>query len=104
MSASLQITDHNNGTNPDGTGTAATLPVIHLGFDVPCAGTNDSSIGAECAVETSSEAVLGAGATPATKRTLWELGRIDVTDGGPDGDGSTQGDNALFMDQGLFVP
>jgi hypothetical protein len=36
---------------------------------------------------------------------VMELGKIDVTDGGPDGDPSTSSDQStLFLTQGLFVP
>jgi len=46
---------------------------------------------------------LTPGALVNGKRAIFELGRIDVHDGGADGDGST-GPNQLFMTQGLFVP
>ena len=36
-------------------------------------------------------------------RAIWELGRIEVWDGGPDGDVDTA-DNDLFATQGLFIP
>ena len=35
---------------------------------------------------------------------LWELGEIDVFDGGADGQAETTGDNTLFERQGVFVP
>jgi hypothetical protein len=36
-------------------------------------------------------------------RAIWQLGRMEVWDGGPDGDVDTA-DNSLFATQGLFVP
>ena len=38
------------------------------------------------------------------KRQIWQIERVRVTDGGPDGDAVTQGDNELFAAQGLFIP
>jgi hypothetical protein len=37
-------------------------------------------------------------------RTSWEFSRLQVWDGGADGDWSTKVDNTLFAVQGLFVP
>jgi hypothetical protein len=37
------------------------------------------------------------------KRAIWELGQIEVFDGGSDGLTST-GDNTVFARQGVFVP
>ena len=36
-------------------------------------------------------------------RAIWELGQVEVRDGGPDGDADTP-DNAVFARQGIFVP
>ena len=40
----------------------------------------------------------------AGNRAIWELGEIDVFDGGPDGQAATTSGNTLFAQQGLFVP
>ena len=37
-------------------------------------------------------------------RTIWELDKLRVYDGGPDGDADTEADNSLFATQGVFVP
>ncbi len=37
------------------------------------------------------------------KRAIWELGQIEVSDGGSDGLASTE-DNTVFARQGVFVP
>jgi hypothetical protein len=36
-------------------------------------------------------------------RTIWQLGQIEVLDGGADGQASTN-DNTVFARQGVFVP
>ena len=38
------------------------------------------------------------------KRALWQLGAIEVLDGGSDGDADTPGGNTVFLRQGFFVP
>ena len=36
--------------------------------------------------------------------TTWQLGQVQVYDGGSDSDGNTLGDNTLFADEGVFAP
>jgi hypothetical protein len=49
--------------------------------------------------------VIGhAGAIKEASRAIWQLGEINVYDGGSDGIGSTTADNTLFLTQGVFVP
>lgn len=95
---SIQITDRANGPSGD----AATGKVISFPITVPCSATADATVGSTCAVSTTFDAV-----TPGTvlenKRSIWELGQIQVFDGGPDGVASTAG-NSLFAVQGVFVP
>jgi len=43
------------------------------------------------------------GAVKETQRTIWELGQMQVNDGGPDGNAATE-PNAPFARQGIFVP
>ena len=50
------------------------------------------------------EAVIRACIAREDKRAVWQLGKVQVYDGGADGDADTAGDNTLFMEQGLFVP
>ena len=38
------------------------------------------------------------------QRAVWELGQVQVYDGGADGDADTTGDNTLFAVQGTFTP
>jgi hypothetical protein len=75
---------------------------VPLSFNIPCAGTPGPEGGA-CNLATTADAIL-AGVVKEGKRAIWELSAIEVFDGGPDGDGDTQGDNTLFAQQGLFAP
>ena len=70
---------------------------------MPCAATPaDATIGSTCSVSTTFDAVTP-GSVPEGKRSIWELGQVQVFDGGPDGVASTPG-NSLFAVQGVFVP
>ena len=73
-----------------------------FGFAVPCAPTTDTNIGSACAVSTTFDAVVP-GAIAEARRAIWQLGQVQVMDGGLDGDVDTAV-NTLFMTQGVFVP
>lgn len=93
----VRITDRNNtGAGP------ATVSDTELGITIPCTATAASNIGASCATLTTVEAVVP-GAITENTRSIWELGKLRVDDGGPDGLASTAG-NSPFMVQGVFVP
>lgn len=62
-----------------------------------------AGVGSTCSASTSADAVVP-GITPEFKRAVWQLGQVEIYDGGEDGDGDTTGDNTLFATQGLFVP
>jgi hypothetical protein len=102
VDAALRITDRNNTPNPGGPG-AATVSDTHFPVTVPCATTSDTTVGSTCSVSSAANAVLP-GSVSAGQRAIWELGQVQVYDGGADGVASTAADNTLFMDQGLFVP
>jgi glucose/arabinose dehydrogenase len=99
----LRVTDRSNGgasfTQP-GTGDT-TFP-----FEVPCtanqAGSSITSVGGTCSVVTRANAVVP-GAVQPTKRGNWELGQIELTDGGADGS-TASAVNTVFARQGVFVP
>ena len=80
----------------------ATVTDFDLEFAVPCATTPSTSVGATCSVTTSAEAVTP-GMVVERARSIWQVGRIEVDDGGPDGLASTN-DNDPFVVQGFFVP
>ena len=78
---SLRITDRANGLSGADTGTVqdATFPVT-----VPCAATSDPAIGGTCDLNTTLNSIVP-GAVAAGNRAIWQLGQIDVSDGGADG-------------------
>jgi glucose/arabinose dehydrogenase len=100
-SVPTRITDKDNpppaGGAPDGTMTDNQIAVT-----VPCGATPDPSVGSTCSVTTTVDAVTS-GAVKEGMRANWQMGQIEVFDGGPDGDGDTT-PNTLFAKQGIFVP
>ena len=97
----IRITDLDNAP-PAGGSSAATTQDATFAWTVPCATTASTSIGSDCSATTTAEAVTP-GAIKEGERAIWQLGQIDVTDGGPDGVVSTN-DNTVFARQGVFVP
>jgi hypothetical protein len=95
----IRITDKLNGLSPIDTGTVQDAP---FPVTVPCTATGTTTIGSTCALTTTADAVVP-GAVREIKRTMWQLDKIFVMDGGPDGVVATD-DNSLFATQGLFVP
>ncbi len=89
----LRITDRASGM--------LTLEDLTLPVRVPCAATA-ASAGATCSVSTTLDA-LTPGLVDEGARAVWQLGAVEVLDGGPDGDAATPG-NAVFARQGVFVP
>ena len=69
---------------------------------MPCATTADTTIGSTCAVTTTADTVLP-GAVKESRRAIWELGQVQVFDGGADGVAATA-PNTLYMVQGSFAP
>jgi hypothetical protein len=95
----LQITDRNSGPAGD---ESATVEEFSYRFTVPCQATSSTTIGATCDISTTADA-LAPGAVKESLRTLWQLGQVQLFDGGSDGVASTE-PNALFETQGVFVP
>jgi Tol biopolymer transport system component len=106
----LRITDRlNTPPGPDGVpGTANGV----LEMPVQCTGTANTGIGSTCSLSTTLDALLP-GAVREGKRSVWELGQIHVRDAGPNGTGYESpacppdcgdGDETLFLRQGVFVP
>jgi hypothetical protein len=96
----VQITDRFNGPAQDEPGTVQTTP---FGFTVPCAATASTTVGGSCSLSTSFNAIMP-GSVVESGRSIWELGQVQVFDGGADGLASTPGDNTVFERQGVFVP
>ena len=55
------------------------------------------------AVATTANAVVP-GSVVKGQRAIWQLGQVQVYDGGADGVASTTAGNTLFMDEGIFIP
>jgi hypothetical protein len=98
LDTSIRVIDRNNG--PSETGTMQDTP---FRVTVPCAATGDTTIGSTCSVDTTADAVIGAGAITEGKRTIWQMGQVRVNDGGSDGLASTT-PNGLYLVQGVAVP
>jgi hypothetical protein len=95
----LRITDMSSGAS--GTDPATTVDAP-LRITIPCSATS-SADGSTCSITTTADTVVP-GAVPEGRRSIWELGPVEVFDGGADGLASSAGDNSLFERQGLFVP
>jgi hypothetical protein len=93
----LRITDRYNGPSEVGTGQDTSF-----GVTVPCAGTASTAVGSACSIDTTADAVLP-GVVKEVRRSIWQLGQVQVFDGGADGVVSTT-PNTLFAVQGIFVP
>jgi Tol biopolymer transport system component len=101
-SVDMQATDKNNTPNPGGPG-AATTQSFPLGFSAPCVPTDDTTVGSVCSASTTANALIP-GLVKGGLRSLWQLGQVQVFDGGSDSDGDTLADNTLFADEGVFAP
>jgi len=93
----LRITDRYNGPSEVGT-----VQDTSFGVTVPCAGTAATGVGSTCSIDTTADAVLP-GVVKELRRSIWQLGQVQVFDGGADGVVSTN-PNTLFAVQGVFVP
>jgi dipeptidyl aminopeptidase/acylaminoacyl peptidase len=100
--ASLQITDQSNTPYPGGSGPG-TVQGTKFPVTVPCAPTASTTVGSTCSVVTTANTVLP-GSVQAGGRAIWELGQVQIYDGGADGDADTAADNTPYATQGIFVP
>ena len=110
MPTGLRITDRLN-TPPGpvgGPGTGGAQLELPFG----CAVTADPASGAACTLSTTVDSIIP-GAIREGKRAVWELGQFHVRDAGPNGTGYESpacpptcgdGDETLFLRQGVFVP
>jgi hypothetical protein len=95
----IRITDRLNGSAPVDPGTVQDIPFTFTGT---CTPTSDTAIGSSCTADTTADALLP-GAITEGARTIWQVGTVEVWDGGSDGDVDTR-PNTLFERQGVFVP
>jgi hypothetical protein len=93
----LRIVDRDSGPDLVGVTQDSTYS-----FAVPCTSTAATNVGSNCTLNTTADSLV-----PNTikegVRSLWQLGRIDVMDGGADGVASTD-PNTRYLTQGYFVP
>jgi hypothetical protein len=95
----LRITDRYSGEYLDSAATTADSP---FGFNIDCTATAGPA-GSDCNVATSADAVM-TDVVKEGQRAVWRLDKVQVFDGGADGDADTEGDNTLFAVQGAFAP
>jgi hypothetical protein len=95
-----RVTDRSAGYSANQPGTIEDL--FAFPFTIPCAATPDPGTGGACALDTTFDAVVP-GVIKERNRAIWQLGQIEVRDGGADGIASTD-DNTVFAKQGIFVP
>lgn len=89
---SVQITDRQNTPQPGGPG-AGTVTDTTYSFPIPCATTQDQTVGSTCSTLTTAEAFVP-GLIAERRRSVWALGSLAIYD--PAGE--------VFMTQGVFVP
>jgi hypothetical protein len=76
---------------------------VPLLFTVPCTGTPTvDTIGSTCSLNSTVDSLVP-GAVKELKRAIWQLGQVQVNDGGADGLAATP-DNSAFLREGIFVP
>jgi hypothetical protein len=104
---SLQVTDRQNGTLGSAAGTVSEVP---LDIPIDCTPTADLVTGSDCEANTTADA-LDPGIVRELSRSVWGFGQFEVLDAGPNGTGYDDcpptcgdGDEQVFMRQGLFVP
>jgi hypothetical protein len=107
MRSDLQITDNSNAQETPEPGTVQT---IKHQAPVDCVATASTTTGASCSLNTTADALVP-GTVTEEKRSVWQLGQIEVRDAGPNGTGYANcptvcgdGDETTFLRQGVFVP
>ena len=98
----LRMTDKWNATTAGGGPDSATVTDFTFPIPVSCASTAATSEGSTCETQTDALYIFP-GSVKDGKRAVWQMGQVEVFDGGPDGDIETPG-NSLFAVQGIFVP
>ncbi len=98
----VRITDKHNDEFAGGGTDPATVNDFPLNVPVTCAATPDTTVGGACGVATTLDAVVPSLIKEGV-RSSWQLGQVQLFDGGSDGLVSTA-PNTLFARQGVFVP
>jgi hypothetical protein len=107
VSVSLRVTDNQNAAEQPDPGTGQDFP---FEFALQCAATADTTRGSDCNLTTTTDALIPAAVTE-SKRSIWGMGQVIVKDAGPNGTGLAScpptcgdGDETVFLRQGVFVP
>jgi hypothetical protein len=95
----VQITDL---TNAPETPEPGTMQTIKYQAQVNCIGTVSTSTGSTCDLNTTVNALVP-GTIVEGRRTMWQLGQVEIKDAGPDGIPGNL-DDTIFARQGVFVP
>ncbi len=95
----MRLIDKYSGSTPV---DAATMTDFTASFPASCTATADTTVGASCATSTTADALVP-GLVVEGARAIWQLGAIEVLDGGADDIAATS-PNTPFMRQGIFVP
>jgi hypothetical protein len=107
VTSPLTITDNANAAETPEPGTTQEQS---FQFPVQCTVTVDTTRGGECNLTTTYDALIP-GAVTERQRAIWALGQVQVKDAGPNGTGYAScpptcgdGDETVFLRQGIFVP
>ena len=99
LDSTMRITDRINGTYGS---QPATVQDVDFPVTFSCTATASTTAGSTCGTVTTFNAVVP-GAIVSGKRAIWQLGQVQVNDGGSDGVVSTN-PNTVFERQGVFIP
>ena len=80
----VRVTDRDNDEAAGGGDDPATVTDFPFPATVPCAATPATTVGATCELNTTLDAVMP-GAIKEQDRSIWQLGAVQVFDGGADG-------------------
>jgi dienelactone hydrolase len=99
LNQTLRLTDRHSGPgdNEPATVVASDFPIFPH-----CTATGDTTVGSTCQIATTANALVPGSVTEG-RRSIWELGAIQVFDGGPDDDPASS-PNDVFATEGVFVP
>ncbi len=102
--AAVRVTDGFNAVGAGGGSHHATVQdfLLEGRIQVPCSATAAMSVGSTCALSTTLNA-LAPGTVLDGKRAIWQIGQLELLDGGSDGEATTA-PNSRFAVQGIFVP
>jgi hypothetical protein len=103
LSVAMRQTDKWNATTAGGGADSGTVEDVPLEVPILCTQTASTGVGSTCTLSTMVTAFVP-GLVKDGKRAVWAFDRVQVHDGGADGDADTAADNTLFATQGIFVP